>query len=283
MKKRIITAIFVLLIFVPTLIFSGSPALPIVMAICSALSVYELFACVGYQKAVAFFLPFYAVALGFPFFARYCKDISLILKVTVGLSILLVLYGFAVVLFSHGKYTVENMAMVELGCFYALAGFNAMIVMRDYFSGGAYLLPLVFIGAWITDVFAYFCGLLFGRGGKHKLIPDVSPKKTVEGSIGGIVFCTVAVTLYGFLIARFVPEVVSSTKLWIAILLGIFLSIVSQVGDLSMSLVKRHYGIKDFGKVFPGHGGMLDRFDSVIAVSAALFVFCAFFNFFEVG
>lgn len=283
MKKRIITAVFVLLIFVPTLVFSGTPALPILLALCSALSVYEIFACVGYQKSIALSLPFYLVALGMTFFVRYCKDFSLILKVSVGLSILLVLYGFAVVLFTHGKYSVENLAMIEIGCFYALVGFDAMIVMRDYFSGGAYLLPLVFIGAWVTDTFAYFCGLLFGRGGKHKLIPDVSPKKTVEGSIGGIVFCAAAVMLYGFLIARFVPGIVSMTKLWIALLLGLLLSVVAQVGDLSMSLLKRHYGIKDFGKIFPGHGGMLDRFDSVLAVSSVLFVFCTFFNFFEVG
>ena len=79
------------------------------------------------------------------------------------------------------------------------------------------------------------------------------------------------------------PGIVSMTRLWIAVLLGILLSVVAQIGDLSMSLLKRHYGIKDFGKIFPGHGGMLDRFDSVIAVSALLFVFCTFFNFFEVG
>ena len=283
MKKRIITALFVLLAFVPMLIFSGSLYLPIVLAICSAFAVYEIFACVGYQKSVALSLPFYLIALGMPFFARYCKDLNLLLKVTIGLSILLVLYSFAVALFTHGKYSVENVAMAEIGCFYALVGFDAMIVMRDYFAGGAYLLPLVFIGAWVTDTFAYFCGLLFGRGGKHKLIPDVSPKKTMEGSVGGIAFCAAAVTLYGFLIAKFVPEIASMTKLWIAVLLGIFLSIVAQIGDLSMSLLKRHYGIKDFGKIFPGHGGMLDRFDSVLAVSSLLFVFCTFFNFFEVG
>ena len=283
MKQRIITSVFVLLIFVPTLVFSSTPALPIILAICSVFSVYEVFACVGYQKSAALSLPFYLVALVSPFFARYCKDLNLLLKVTLGLSILLVLYGFAVVIFSHGKYSVENMAMAELGCFYALVGFDAMIVMRDYFSGGAYLLPLVFIGAWVTDTFAYFCGLLFGRGGKHKLIPEISPKKTVEGSAGGIVFCAAAVTLYGFFIAKSVPDVVSMTKLWIALLLGILLSVVAQVGDLSMSLLKRHYGIKDFGKIFPGHGGMLDRFDSVLAVSAVLFVFCTFFNFFEVS
>ena len=252
MKQRIITGTVVLLIILPTLIFSGTPALPAILAVCSAISVYELFACVGYKGSLLLSLPFYIVSLGFPFFARYCKDLDLVFKAALSLSILLILYEFAAVIFTHGKYSIEHIALVELGCFYALVGFNAMIVMRDYFSGGAYLLPLVFIGAWITDTFAYFCGLLFGRGGKHKLIPDISPKKTVEGSIGGIVFCVVAVTLYGFFIAKYVPAIVSSAKLWIAALLGILLSVVAQIGDLSMSLIKRRYGIKDFGKIFPG-------------------------------
>ena len=193
MRTRIITSVFILIVIVPVLIFSSTPALPIVLALCSLFAVYEIFACVGYKKSIALSIPFYLVAVAFPFFARYCKNPSLILKVTIGLSILLVLYGFAVVIFSGGKYEIANLSLIELCCFYALAGFNGIIVMRDYYPGGAYLLPLVFIGAWVTDVFAYFCGLLFGRGGKHKLIPAISPQKTVEGSVGGIVFCAVAV------------------------------------------------------------------------------------------
>ena len=139
---------------------------------------------------------------------------------------------------------------------------------------------ICFIGAWMTDIFAYFCGMLLGRGGKHKLIPDVSPKKTVEGSIGGIVFCTLSLVLFGFIVERIAPEF--QANLLIFALAGVFVSVVAQIGDLSMSVIKRTYGIKDYGKLFPGHGGILDRFDSVLAVSAVLLVFTTFFSFFEV-
>ena len=122
--------------------------------------------------------------------------------------------------------------------------------------------------------------MLFGKGGKHKLIPDVSPKKTVEGSIGGIVFCILFLTLFGFIVDLLNPAL--EANLLIFALAGLFVSVVAQVGDLSMSVIKRTYGIKDYGKLFPGHGGILDRFDSVLAVSVVLLVFTMFFSFFNV-
>ena len=167
-----------------------------------------------------------------------------------------------------------------MGIFYALIGLFAIQYVHDLVDGGKYIYLIAFIGAWITDTFAYFCGMLFGRGGKHKLIPEVSPKKTVEGSIGGIVFCVLAMILFGFIIEK-IDESFHANYPLLA-LGGIAISIVAQIGDLSMSVIKRHYGIKDYGFIFPGHGGILDRFDSVIAVSVVLAVFTTFFRLFEV-
>ena len=99
--------------------------------------------------------------------------------------------------------------------------------------------------------------------GKHKLIPDVSPKKTVEGAIGGVVFCTLAFVLYGFVLTVVIDGIQANYLAFVCV--GIVLSVVSQCGDLVFSLIKRKYGIKDYGKLMPGHGGILDRFDSVIA------------------
>ena len=100
--------------------------------------------------------------------------------------------------------------------------------------------------------------------GKHKLIPDVSPKKTVEGSIGGIVFCILAFHAYALIVDNMFRI---SIAYWFLLLCGIMIPIIAQIGDLIMSVIKRHFGIKDYGKIFPGHGGMLDRFDSVLVVS----------------
>ena len=124
----------------------------------------------------------------------------------------------------------------------------------------------MFAAPWVTDTFAYLFGRLLG---KHKLIPEVSPKKTVEGSVAGIVFCMIYVILFGFV----------CSKIWgvtcnyaILAALGVLLSIVGQIGDLAMSVIKREYNIKDYGKIMPGHGGALDRFDSVLAVSIVVAV-----------
>ena len=140
--------------------------------------------------------------------------------------------------------------------------------MHDLVAGGSHLYLLAFIGAWVTDTFAYFTGMLLG---KHKLIPDVSPKKTVEGAIGGMAFCTLSFVGFACLYNQFWADG-KLLPLWLMAIVGFLVSIVSQVGDLSLSLLKRKYGIKDFGKVFPGHGGVLDRFDSVLAVSIMLTV-----------
>ena len=193
------------------------------------------------------------------------------------LMIGILFYFFTIAIFSRGKYNLADVCVLFATAFYILMGFNSIIIMHDNEHGGHVLYLAIFISAWITDVFAYFCGMLFGRGGKHKLIPDVSPKKTVEGSIGGVVFCIVAMMLFGWLCNLFTEY--NSNILMFAVG-GFMASIVSQIGDLLMSYVKRYYNIKDFSQLFPGHGGMLDRFDSILAVSIAMMSLTTFVDFF---
>lgn len=118
------------------------------------------------------------------------------------------------------------------------------------------LVPLLI--PFLSDAVAMFTGMLVG---KNKLAPEISPKKTREGSLGGLLGSTIAVMIYGLIVSRIATVQVNYLYLMIYGLLG---SAVSQIGDLSFSYVKRQNGIKDFGMVFPGHGGVLDRFDSVI-------------------
>ena len=191
----------------------------------------------------------------------------------------MILYFLSVLTFSHGKYKLSDVAIWFMTAFYILLGFNSILVLRFLeTAGGKYVYLLVFIGAWVTDTFAYFCGMLLGRGGRHKLIPDVSPKKTWEGSIGGVVFCMLSMVIFG-LIVNSISDFEANYLL--LIIAGLLISIVSQIGDLCMSVIKRTYGIKDYGKLFPGHGGVLDRFDSTLAVAVILAVFCSFFDFFQ--
>ena len=280
MKQRIITAVVAVCILIPILILADYPLFPVAVAICSVIAVFEMLSCLGLKKSVAVSAPFYLSAVAFPFLVRFLmSEKELVRSIAFAAIILGMLYLFAVSVFSHGKYTVQQIGSAFFANLYILFGFNGIIVVHDWVDGGEYLYLVVFLGAWITDIFAYFCGILLGRGGKHKLIPDVSPKKTVEGSIGGIVFCVLAMILFGVIVEAIEPSI--TANLWIFALGGVFASVVAQVGDLSMSVIKRSCGIKDYGKLFPGHGGMLDRFDSVIAVSAVLTALTLFLNFFE--
>jgi phosphatidate cytidylyltransferase len=137
-------------------------------------------------------------------------------------------------------------------------------LLRNVEPAGKYIYLLIFIGAWMTDTGAYFIGVFFG---KHKLIPEVSPKKTVEGAFGGVLGCIVGYVIFGVILNIFFDVTVNYIAL---ILLAIVISVISQCGDLIASYVKRERGIKDYGSIFPGHGGMMDRFDSIIAVAPVI-------------
>lgn len=278
MKQRIITAVIAFFVLLPVLIFSDTFIFPLGLAVCAVLSVWEMFACVGLKNAWLFTAPMYVLGAAFPFLIRYLPDRDLIAPIAICAAVVWTLYAFTVLIFSHGKYPLEAVFVASFSLFYIFIGFNAILFIHDCEPGGKYLYYICFLGAWITDIFAYFCGRAFG---KHKLIPDVSPKKTVEGSVGGTVFCILVMVIFGFVVEKLVSEI--SANLLIFAVAGVLIAVVSQIGDLSMSVIKRKYGVKDYGFIFPGHGGVLDRFDSVIAVSALLMVFSLFFNFFELA
>ena len=155
------------------------------------------------------------------------------------------------------KYNLGNLKNVVI---------DTSVVNIRYMENGNYFYLLIFIGAWVCDTFAYFTGRFLG---KHKLIPAISPKKTIEGAIGGIIFTMGAFALYGFILRSAFDFEMSYIEL---IIMGLVVAIVSQIGDLVASAVKRQYEIKDYGFLFPGHGGVLDRFDSVMLVSPFLFI-----------
>ena len=143
----------------------------------------------------------------------------------------------------------------------------------NYFHG-IYLTVFAFCCSWLTDTFAYFVGVKFG---KHKMCPTISPKKSVEGAIGGFVLSIVFNTLIYVLVDKYLISLKEIPLVSIIILSGI-LSILGMIGDLTASVIKRNCGIKDFGKIMPGHGGFLDRFDSCIFVFPTLYFVLQFMN-----
>jgi len=268
MKTRVITGLVALAVFLPFLIFSDTWVFGFAMALCSVLSVFEMLRCVKLQEKLAISVPFLLLGAGLPMYVYFAGNHLSFLRVAIPCILLCVLWLLAVAVFWSEHISLPELSTAAFLCFYVICAYCSILFLRYYDELGKYTYLLIFAGAWITDSFAYFCGMLFG---KHKLIPQISPKKTVEGSIGGILFCGLSFVLYGFLLRHWL-HIATDFNYFLLFVYGVGVSVVSQIGDLSMSAVKRHYQIKDYGKILPGHGGMLDRFDSILAVSTVLFI-----------
>jgi len=264
MLKRIITGACIVAAIIPILIFSDTWVLPCVLALTSVICIYELSHCMGIHKNIAMLAPLYIFGLAFPFLQRInlFDGYTQLASLAIIAIVFYVAYMFGWVILSHGKISYSEMCTLCFTAMYVLFSLNMILYIRDY---NGYIALLILLGAWITDTMAYFTGRLFG---KHKLSPDISPKKTIEGSIGGTICCVIAFVLFGIVLDLLVDGV-SPNYIYLAIS-GLILSIISQAGDLIMSAMKRHYGVKDFGNIFPGHGGMLDRVDSILAVSLGI-------------
>ena len=172
----------------------------------------------------------------------------------------------AMVLF-FGKVNIRDCAIALFGFFYTAFPLSFIYLIREQ-KYGIYFVWLVFITAFGCDVFAYFVGRAFGR---HKLAPDLSPNKTVEGAVGGIAGACLLCVLFGMSIYKWFNLNEINANIIFAIV-GIVGAVFATFGDLAASSVKRYTKIKDFGKIFPGHGGVLDRFDSVIFAAPMMYM-----------
>ena len=181
-------------------------------------------------------------------------------------SVLFMLIAFMFVyVFAFPKFRAEQV-MGSFFCFvYAPVMFGFIYQTREL-KYGAYLVWMIFISSWICDTFAYLTGILIG---KHKMTPKLSPKKSIEGAIGGVAGSALAGGLYGYFI---VEKVVAEQEVtWIFVVLSAAGAMISQVGDLAASAIKRNHEIKDYGHLIPGHGGIMDRFDSVIFTAPMIY------------
>ena len=163
------------------------------------------------------------------------------------------------------KYNFIDVAVTLLGFVYE-GVFFSFITLINQKPGGEFLVWLPLVASWGCDILAYYSGKHLG---KHKLCPRVSPKKTIEGSIGGILGSTIVCGIYGVIIYQFFPDFAIVNYFIIGALCGVF----CQFGDLVASSVKRYVGVKDYSNLIPGHGGILDRFDSVLFASVVVFVY----------
>ena len=253
MFKRIMVAV----IFIPIiiLVLYGLPpvALVIGVALLSAMALYEALYATNFLRHSRVAAYSVVLAAAIPFWVYYDgRQVTVLAGIFVYVILL-----FAEAIASHKKLGLEKLGgAFFLAVFipYFLSSFLRLRVLPEWQF--AILLP--FVVAFISDAMALFAGMAFG---KHKLAPELSPKKTVEGAVGGLLGAVLGAVLYG-LLAKPLFGIEGISYLSLAVY-GAVGSGVSQLGDLSFSYIKREYGIKDFGNVLPGHGGILDRFDSV--------------------
>lgn len=266
MKTRILTGIALVIAMICVFLLSGTW---VYVAFCCALSVvgtWEMLCCIGKINIKALSVPTLIVSAACPLCAHFAGTQMLPIMLTV-----LLMYLLFVSVFTNDSIDTQSVSTVFTTAAYVILCFTCLLELRyvqnaDGNVVGQYFYLLVFVGAWITDTFAYFTGVFFG---KHKLIPKISPKKTVEGALGGIAFCVIAFLIYAKVLC-----IVSDIQVnYIAFaLFGLLLSVLSQIGDLLASAIKRCYAIKDYGNLFPGHGGVLDRFDSIMVLCPVLYI-----------
>ncbi|MBD5505877.1 MAG: phosphatidate cytidylyltransferase [Lachnospiraceae bacterium] len=184
------------------------------------------------------------------------------IAVVVGLILFLFIYVFA-----FPRYQAPQVMAAMFSWLYAPVLLSFIYLIREGFSDGNYLVWFIFLCSWGSDTCAYAVGVLIG---KHKMTPKLSPKKSVEGAVGGVLGAALLFVLYTHFVINMYTSV--SLPLLIAALLGAAGALVSMVGDLAASAIKRDHDIKDYGKLIPGHGGIMDRFDSVIIAAPLIFI-----------
>lgn len=275
MKRRVLTGALIVAVALPIIIFSEYIVYPIALSLFCLAAIHELLKVIGVTNQYSICIPSYLIAFSMPFFAFFAYEehrekYIFILSATV---ILFMLYLFVLMLFRKGFLPYKKVAEIYMIVSYVVISFTALSLLR-YIEHGRFVFFLVFIAAWGCDTFAYLVGTLIG---KHKLIPEISPKKTVEGAIGGIVATMLLFALYGFLVGRYWGGG-TQPRYFVLMAYGFVLAIVGQIGDLIASAIKREHGIKDYGNILPGHGGIMDRFDSILAVSTVLIMLCEMYS-----
>ena len=256
MKSRLLVAAFGIPLALWVILFAPVWVMEVVIWLLSGIGAYELMKCINAHKNIRF-----STAVAAALVLIVPSAFGEVFLIPAIMFCLFVHFTFAVWKAGEMKWCEVATAFFAITVIpYALSAFLRMIDAG--FSRAYLLLPLIF--SFASDSGAFFVGLAFG---KHKLAPKVSPKKTVEGAIGGLLGNTIGGVIFALIMNSCFEQ---SINYYMISVIGVICSIVAQLGDLSFSLIKREFGIKDYGFLFLAHGGVLDRFDSVIFVAPVL-------------
>lgn len=273
MKTRVISGLIGIAVALLALSMFNSIAFNLIAVILYAIAVYEIYH--TFQEGNSILIPILLGVLGagvllFPYI-NILSNLTLTAAVFMLVFACIVVFQFDHIRFSTVASTVFFGIFVLVG-FFSICRLKVAVPFSQYGWDGAFLFVFAAVIAWGGDIMAYFTGYFFG---KHKLAPTLSPKKTIEGAIGGVVGSVVFTWLFMWLYCLIKP-IIEGTAISYSMDTGHFItigaiaavgSLVGMVGDLFASAIKRQAGIKDYGNIMPGHGGVLDRFDSVLLVA----------------
>ena len=263
-KERTISSIVLVIIALAT-ILPGGPVLAITLYLISNVAFLELTKACGIRtgKKLNALEVTGLLAIAAYYLLIFFAQTHTYFMISV---ILLLMALMFVYVFSFPKFTANQVMATFFSLIYAPVMLSFIFLTREL-EHGEYLVWMIFISSWISDTCAYLVGVLMG---KHKLVPQLSPKKTIEGSLGGILGSAVVGALFGVFL-------LDKTLGGHQFVFGAIGSVISQVGDLAASAIKRNHDIKDYGNLIPGHGGIMDRFDSVIFTAPMIYFLIVMF------
>jgi len=270
MKQRVISAAVAILFMAVVLYFMNTVVLNIVIALLAVMAVYEVLKAAGCIRPKAMSALCLVAAAVIPFL-DFDKE-HIILPIA-GFG-----FAFGMMLILLGKFETLRVEKVGFATFITIMvpiTLSIMVYFRNKYQADGtalFYILLVFVGAFITDTGAYLGGRAFG---KHKLAPKISPNKTVEGAISGAVLCMVLMPLYCYIYSIISANAGTAVEInYLAVIcIAPVVAVMAMMGDLSASVIKRQCGVKDFGSIMPGHGGVMDRFDSVLFVAPTLLIY----------
>ncbi len=261
-KTRLLSGIVLVIVLVATVGYGGNVLFSL-LAVVSVIGMKELYGVVRAHNKLLGYAGYLAAAAYYGLL--FCNHMELVTM----LSILFLVMIMAVYVFSYPTYHAQQVTTVFFGFFY-IAVMLSYVYQTRMLPDGQVVVWLIFLSSWGCDTCAYCVGMLIG---KHKMAPRLSPKKSVEGGIGGIAGAALLGVIFAFAMNRWGGADVSPVQY--AVICGAG-GMISQVGDLAASAIKRNHDIKDYGKLIPGHGGILDRFDSVIFTAPVIYYLAVF-------
>ena len=263
--KRLVSGI-ILVILAIIIVGKGGALLYGVTALISLIGLFELYRVLKIEKN-AMGVVGYLTALSYYGLVWFDGHHYVTLMAIAALMVIMAIY-----VFTFPKYRTEEVAESFFGVFYVAVMLSYLYQVRAM-GDGKYLVWLIFLSSWGCDTCAYCAGMLLG---KHRLAPVLSPKKSIEGAVGGVVGSALLGCIYAYFFGAKMDEV-SNPMVACAVACAIA-AVISQIGDLAASAIKRNHNVKDYGNLIPGHGGVLDRFDSILFTAPIVYYLAVYFG-----